>query len=67
MKRNAESEGVVFSETTTVSETAKSEISKTVNSKTPVRMEKNLEESNGPVDLNLPGPSHQMIRPRILR
>ncbi len=72
MKRKTENEGVVTLGTITVSGTDKSEILKPVNSETPVKMEqlrsieKASEDSNGPVDVNLLGPNHQMIRPRIL-
>ncbi len=71
MKRKVESEDVVASETITVSGTDKLEISKTVNSKMPVKMEKlksaqkMSKDSNGLVDPNLLGPSHRIIHLRI--
>ncbi len=61
------------SETITVSGTDKLEISKTANLKMPVKMEKlqltekTSKDSNSLDDPNLPGPSHRIIHPRILR
>ncbi len=72
MKQKPKSEDVVTSETITVSGTNKLEILKPANSETPVKIEKlrstekTSEDSNSPINANLPGPSHQVIRPRML-
>ncbi len=72
MKQKTENEDVVTSETIIVSGTDNLEILKPVSSEMPVKMEKlkstvkTTGDSNGPVDANFPGLSHQVIHPRIL-
>ncbi len=72
MKPKIESKVTVTSETIIVSGSTNLEILKPVNPEMTVKMEKfesaerSSEDLDGPIDVNLPGPSHQVTRPRIL-